>query len=88
MDKLDSSRDMWLSEYGICIQLLGGCNDFASLTPSSSDLFDMCTRSLSRRFHTHEGLSMILGMDEWTNSDTETEKEVEPAEKWLKAHLH
>ena len=26
---------------------------------------------------------MILGMDEWTNSDTETEKENEPAKKWL-----
>ena len=32
---------------------------------------------------THEEVAMILGMDEWTNSDTETEMENEPTKQWL-----
>ena len=32
-------------------------------------------------------VAMNRGMDEWTNSDTETEKENEPAKKRLKSSL-
>ena len=33
--------------------------------------------------HAHEEVAMILGMDEWANSDTKTEKENELAKQWL-----
>ena len=42
----------------------------------------MHTLSWSHKFHARE-VAMIFGMDEWTNSDTDTEKENETAKQWL-----